>query len=1063
MTTPLPQEEHISQIPALILLQKLGYKYLTPSEALQCRGNKESNVLLENILFKWLKENNSITFKNQTVDFTDSNVQKAIDELKHLRLDGLVHTNEKAYDLITLGKSLEQNIAGDNKSFNIQYIDWKNFSNNVFHVVEEFSVERKGSKTTSRPDIVLFVNGIPFCVIECKRPDKDNSVEDAISQLIGYQKDDYIPQLFVYCQLLLSINKNAAKYGTVCTKSKFWAFWKEEGENLEELESIIKEPLSEEKMNKLFSDRFKYVRQFFNKLEAEGRLLTEQDKVLYHLCRPERLLEITQKFIVFDGGEKKVARYQQFFAIQSTIQRIKGIEDNGKRLGGVIWHTQGSGKSLTMVMLAKAIALEPEIKNEKIVIVTDRVDLDDQIWKTFVACQKDPIKASTGKHLLELLEENKASIITTVIDKFESALNQRNYSNPDPNIFVLVDESHRSQYGSANAKMQKVFPQACYIGFTGTPLMKKDKNTATRFGGYIHKYTIDQAVEDGAVVPLLYEGRHVVQEVNQKEIDNWFERVTKNLTDDQKKDLKKKFSTANKLNETDQKIYRIAYDISEHFSNFRNYWANRGFKAQLVAPSKKAAIKYKQFLDEFEMVTSEVLISAPDTREGNEDVDAESKQEVQTFWKKMMQRFQTEEKYQNYIIDSFKYHEEPEIIIVVDKLLTGFDAPKNTVLYITKSLKEHGLLQAIARVNRVCEGKDWGYILDYYGLLGNLDEALTSYSSLQGFDEEDIDGALINIEGEVAKLPQKHSELWDVFKTIKQKQDQEEYEQFLRDEFEREKFYNSLRTFAKCLKTALSSVKFITNTPEHKQQSYLKDLAFFEKLRASVRQRYSEAINFKDYEDRVEELLNRHVKAEELITITEQVSIFDKEKFQEELNKVESKAAKADRIASRTQRVISEKMGEDPVFYTKFSKLIEDAIKAYLEKRITEAEYLSKVLDIMEKVRSKKDDDLPPMLKNKDHAQAYFRKIREIVQEKYQAENLEEICANLALEIDTIIQDNAYVDWHRNKDLQNKILNQLDLKIYDCMRSHKWKPDTDIIDKLLDDLIEIAKRRLTNG
>src|SRR5262249_25403110 len=295
---------------------------------------------------------------------------------------------------------------------------------------------------------------------------------------------------------------------------------------------------------------------------------------------------------------------QQYFAVKKTLDRIKRVGADGKRTGGVIWHTQGSGKSLTMVMMAKAIALEESVTDPRIALVTDRVDLDDQIWGTFHSCGKDPVKATTGKHLLELLSLSKASIITTVIDKFETAVKASGYQNSSDNIFALVDESHRSQYGETNARMRKVLPNACHIGFTGTPLKKKDRNTAVKFGGIIDAYKIDEAVRDKAVVPLLYEGRRISQEI-------------------------------------DQRTFVVVRDISEPFS--KNI--PKPFKAQLAAESKVEAIKYKEALDELGLVTSEALISGPGAREGADAFERAGEGAVQAFWKRMMERYGNEKEY----------------------------------------------------------------------------------------------------------------------------------------------------------------------------------------------------------------------------------------------------------------------------------------------------------------------------------------------------------------------------------------------------------------------------------
>ncbi len=631
---PSFQEDHISQVPVLQLLQNLGYTYLRPQEVLLQRKGRFSNLMLEGILAQQLRKMNRIIYRGKQHEFTEANIQAAVQAVKDIPFDGLIRTSEKMFDLLSLGKALGQTIDGDMKSFTLQYIDWRNPANNVFHVSEEFEVERTGSHQLCRPDVVLFVNGIPFTVIECKRPDIKDPLDQAISQNIRNQGEDYIPKLFTFTQLLVGVTKNEVAFGTTGTGAKFWSRWRElrDGKPADvtaEVAPFVNKPLTKTQKDKLFADRFGYVRTYFDDIEAEGRQVTEQDKALYSLCRPERLIDLAWRFILFDAGEKKIARYQQYFAVKSILERVREIERSGRRRGGVIWHTQGSGKSLTMVMLAKSLALNPAILNPIIVLVTDRIDLDEQIWKTFHHCGKQPVQALTGKHLAQLVREGKESVITTVIDKFAAAVAAGEIRNDSANIFVLVDESHRSVYGETGAKMEKALPNACFIGFTGTPLMKVEKNTARKFGGLIEPaYTIDQAVKDKAVVPLLYEGRLVLQQVDQKAIDKWFAVVTKSLTDLQRADLKRKFSTAEQLNKAERKIYEAAFDISEHYS--RN-WQETGFKAQLAAPSKKAALKYKQFLDEFGKVTSEVVISAPDTREENEDVNEVDSEEVRAF------------------------------------------------------------------------------------------------------------------------------------------------------------------------------------------------------------------------------------------------------------------------------------------------------------------------------------------------------------------------------------------------------------------------------------------------
>ncbi|NQU87856.1 MAG: HsdR family type I site-specific deoxyribonuclease, partial [Mariniphaga sp.] len=545
-----------SQLPAINLLQKLGYKNISEEENIKNREKILSNVLMEEILFKQLKKINSFEFKGETFKFSASNIRAAVNALKNVQDEGLVKTNEKIYDLLTLGKSFMENVYGDQKSFTIKYIDWENLENNVYHITEEFVVE--GTKETRRPDIVLFVNGIPFVVIENKRRDKNLSIDEGISQHIRNQtKSEGIPRLFHYAQLLLSVQPNEVKFAVTGTGAKFWSVWKENAEK--EVEKIIKKEI--------------------NGVEAEDRLTTIQDCNLFSLCSPERLMELVYKYIVFDGPVKKITRYQQYFAVQDTLKRVKQFENQDKRRGGVIWHTQGSGKSLTMVMLSKALALDKMIRNPRIIIVTDRINLDKQIYKTFNNCGKNVKKARTGRNLIELIEDKGNEIITTVIDKFETALNRKDFKDKSSNLFVLVDESHRGQFGESHARMKQILPNACYIGFTGTPLMKKEKNTARRFGGFIHTYTIDQAVADKAVVPLLYEGRAAKLSINSQQIDKGFNRLAEPLTEYATKDLKKKFSTIRQVYESEHVIEEIAYDISKHFCK---NWQGTGFKAQLA-------------------------------------------------------------------------------------------------------------------------------------------------------------------------------------------------------------------------------------------------------------------------------------------------------------------------------------------------------------------------------------------------------------------------------------------------------------------------------------------------
>ncbi|MBT9548921.1 MAG: type I restriction endonuclease subunit R [Candidatus Sericytochromatia bacterium] len=1053
--TPDLNEDAISQLPALQLLNNLGYTYLSPEAALRLRGERKKEVLLEGILVPWLREHNQMRYKGQSYPISENNILAMVQALKDLPFDGLVRTNEKIYDLLCLGKSVQQSIDGDIKSPTLKFIDWEHPENNVYHVTEEFEVERSGSHKLRVPDLVLFVNGIPLCVIECKSPALKEPIQQAISQQIRNQKDGEIPQLFLYSQLLLALSKNEARYATTGTPAKFWAVWREEGPAFEkDLEAAIQTPLSESQMNEIYALRKFMLKD--SKTQPYGSLQrqpTEQDRTLFALCRPDRLLELTYRYILYDGGVKKIARYQQYFCIKKTMTRIHVRQADNSRRGGVVWHTQGSGKSLTMVLLAKSIALDTSIPDYKIVLVTDRVDLDDQIYKTFHHCGKEVEQATTGKHLLDLLQGGKQRIITTLIHKFDKAVANPGAHLEDANIFVLVDEGHRGQYGSFHAKMRKVLPKACYLGFTGTPVMKKDKDTLEKFGGLIDTYTIDKAVADKAVVPLLYEGRHVEQTVNAQGIDNWFQRITANLSEDQANDLKKKFATSDQLNQTEQKIMAVAWDISEHF---QKNWQGTGFKGQLVTPKKRTALLFKKYLDEFGMVSSEVLISGPDEREGEADLYDENTQEVQRFWQGMMQKYGNEKEYNKQLINAFKKADEPEIIIVVDKLLTGFDAPRNTILYLTRKLKEHTLLQAIARVNRLHDGKEFGYILDYRGVLENLDQALELYSDLDGFEASDLEHLLTDVSVEISTLPQKHSILWETFKEVKNKQDEEAYERLLADESLRDLFYERLSAYARTLAIAMSTVAFLEETPQAKIDRYRRDLKFFSKLRMAVRHRYAEVVDFSEYEPKIQKLLDTHVGTGQIETITPLVNIFDAEAFAEEVEKIAGVGSKADTIAHRTARTIHDKMQEDPVFYQRFSDMLKAAIEAFRAERLKANEYLKQVTEIMQAVLNRTGDKIPTVLEGHDVAKAYFGVLKEVLNEY---DIPDDLFAQTAMTIDKTIETLRIVNWSQDQDVQNRMRIDIEDLLFEFKTQSQQDFGFDEIDSLIEKCLDIAKAR----
>ncbi|MDM5250096.1 type I restriction endonuclease subunit R [Lysinibacillus sp. G4S2] len=1030
-TQQLYDEINISQQPALEVLQRVGYTYIPIEEAEKMRGSLY-DVLLRTILEEQLRKLNSYEYKGTTYQFGENNIQQAIRDLDEPLTSGLVKANEKIYETMMLGRSYTELLPdGSKQSFTIQFIDWDNIENNVFHVVEEFSVERTDGRGLARPDIVLFINGIPFGVIECKKA--SISMEQGISQMIRNQKSDYIPQLFKFVQIVMSTNKNETQYATCGTPKKFWSIWKEEEEDwLEQLLQVI-----------------------------ANRLPTTQDKNIISLFHPARLLELTSFFTLFDKNVKKVARYQQYFAIKKILSTIEERDENGNRQSGVIWHTQGSGKSLTMVMLTRYILSELSGHNPQVVVVTDRKELDKQIYKTFNHTRLKASRARSATHLVSLINDNKADIVTTLVHKFDIA-SIKLEPQESKDIFVLVDESHRTQYGELHYKMKKVFPNASYLGFTGTPLMKKEKSTMIKFGKLIHKYTIADGVKDKATVPLLYEGKMVDQTVNKIAIDNRLNMITRNLNDKQKEEVMKKWAHFERIASSDQRITMIAFDINEHFT--RNYKTQGSqFKAMLATNSKMEAIRYLEAFEDLGDLKCEVVISKPDEREGHETIDEESTDKIQRFWKKMMNRYGTADAYEDTIKDEFINGDDIDLLIVVDKLLTGFDAPRASILYIDKPMKEHTLLQAIARVNRLYEGKDYGLIIDYRGLLEKLDVALQMYSGagFENFDPEDIQGAIYDIITVIGELRQHHSELWDIFAPIRNKSDVEEYEVLLEDEELRNDFYDTLSKFGRNLAIALESESIYNTLQPDELGKYKKDLKFFQELRKSVKLRYSDTIDYKEYEAKMQKLMDQYISAEQIIRITNPVDILNERAFEEEIERLGSKRAKADAIRTRLTKSVSAKWDENPAYYKKFSERIQAVIDEYKEKRISEADYLNSMNKLLKEFRQGESKEAYPIaIKDNSHAQAFYGVARDILTTKdEQSPYGDEDLANLALKMDEIIKQHQKVDWYNNLQIHNRIAQDIDDLLFDFSKEYNVTLDFDTIDKVIEQIKTVAIKR----
>lgn len=1021
-------EINASQRPALALFEAMGYTYISPADCDKQRGSRY-HVLLRDILRGQLRRLNRYVYAGAENEFSAANIERAMEDLDEPLTDGLVRTSEKIYDALLLGKSYPETV-GDGKmlSFNLRYIDWDNPQNNVFHVTEEFAVDSQDRQHNARPDIVLFINGIPFAVIECKAP--HIPVEEAVGQMIRNQQASYIPHLFKFAQLVVATNKNAVKYATVGTPKKFWSVWKEQ--DTEWLQT---------RLSALVPDR----------------MPTEQDRNIVSLFSSERVYELIRYFILFDANVKKVCRYQQFFAVREIMKTIAESDEHGNRRSGVIWHTQGSGKSLTMVMLAKTILMELKDCHPRVVIVTDRKELDAQIAATFAHTRLTPARATSGRHLVELVNSARADVITSIINKFNTVERQE-VKNPSRDIFVLVDESHRSNYGLMATRMRSVFPNACYIGFTGTPLMKSEKNTMARFGRLIHKYTIRDGVEDGAIVPLIYEGRFVEQKVDEENIDLWFKQTTRRLTEAQREDLRKKWSSIRRLTSTDARIKRIALDISEHFIEG---YKDTGFKAMLATNYKRDAIRYLECFEQFGDLNCAVVISPPDMREGVDDADEGADDLVVSFWNKMMQQYGDADRYEEAIKNRF-CDGEIDILIVCSKLLTGFDAPLCQVLYIDKELKEHGLLQAIARTNRLHEGKDYGLIVDYRGLIEKLDTAMDMYSGagLENFDGGDLKGVVVDVMSAIGNLRSAYTQLVELFAPVGSISDAEAVEVFLADDKMRQDFYTLLCAFGRALHLVLNAEQAYNALSKEERQKYQDTFIFFSKVRRSVKLQYCDAIDNAEYEPLMQNLLDTHLSVAGLKKITSPIDILNKDDFEKELEELGSLRSKADAIASRMTRSISEKRDENPAYYDSFSKRIRDALALYKEKVISEAEYLAKMRTIMEDYHAGRSTvSYPERIKNNVHAQAFFGVLTALFDEVEDERITPDFVAEVSEEITKIVASHSQVDWTNNKTIHDRISQDIDDLFYKYEKEHGLKLSFDLIDKIIDNVKTVALRR----
>ncbi|RLU00193.1 type I restriction endonuclease subunit R [Ketobacter sp.] len=1057
---PKFQEEYSAKLPALTLLTNLGWSFLPPEQTLSARGGKTDEVLLRQILRSELRKR-TFTFAGNSYPLSEKAIDNLIAEVCSPALnEGLLTANQQLYNHLQYGISVTEFVDGKKANPTVALIDWNNPANNSFVFTEEFVVTRSGGIETRRPDIVCFVNGIPLVVIEAKRPDgysgagskKGPTIDEGISQSLRNQRHDEIPLLFAYSQLLLSINGNEGRYGTCGTPAKFWAAWREEDITDAEMYAIKNTPLAADQVSGLFNHRPAGDLQWYQSLIGAGELaVTGQDQLLISLLSPDRLLEMTRFYTLFDKKVGKiVARYQQVFGIKRLIERINTTNASGGREGGVIWHTTGSGKSFTMVFLSKALVLHDSLKQCRIVVVTDRVDLESQLSRTFSSGgvlesdkDKNAAMATSGKRLAEQIGKGTERIIFSLIQKFNTATKLPECVNKSSDIIVLIDEGHRGQGGENHIRMKQALPNAAFVAFTGTPLLKEDKTT-NKFGPIVHAYTMQRAVEDKTVTPLLYEERIPDLDVNERAIDSWFERITEGLSDEQKADLKRKFAKKGQVYEADDRIRLIALDVANHF--VKNI--DEGLKGQLACDSKASAIKYKKYLDEAGLFESAVVISPPDTREGNTEVDEATAPEVTKWWKDNVGS-QDDQAYTKHLIERFDKDDDLKMLIVVDKLLTGFDEPKNTVLYIDKPLKEHNLIQAIARVNRLHPKKKFGLLIDYRGILAELDTTIQKYQDLAartqgGYDINDIAGLYSQMSTEYKRLPQLYKQLWAIFDGVKNKNDIEQLRQVLVPKIEdrngelvdthlkiREDFYEALTAFASCLKVALQSATFYDDKSfsDDNRRHYKETVKQFSSLRKLVQKDAGERVNYDEYAEQVKKLLDKHVVG---VEVREPGGVYEVGKMGQKREpkdwSEEKTRNETDIIKTRVTRMIEQELRDDPYAQEAFSKLLRQAIEEAEKLFDHPLKQYMLFREFEEQVQERRLNEIPDAFAGNRHAQAYFGVFKKQLPEALAImdQQVQDKWVKLAFEVDesvtTSVAENSINPQNIEADIRKKLL-----------------------------------------
>jgi type I restriction enzyme, R subunit len=917
-----------------LLHRQLGYDYL---------GNWKDRAGTSNIEVELLAQN------LRARGYDDVLVSKAIEQLKRAAAIGagrdLYEANYAVYEMLRYGVKVRRGVGEQYET--VWLIAWKKPQANHFVVAEEVTVPGPHVK---RPDVVLYVNGIAVVTLELKR--SVVAISEGIRQTIGNQQAEFIRPFFTTVQLVMAGNDvEGLRYAIIDTPEKYWMEWKEA--------SPIENPL---------------------------------DRSLSQLCAKDRLLEIIRDFMVFDNGIRKTCRHNQYFGVKAAQERVR------RREGGIIWHTQGSGKSLTMVWLAKWL----RERGARVLLITDRAELDEQIEGVFKGVDERIYRTSSGADLFGTLNAPVEWLICSLIHKFRASGARRSQSvaeeafiqelqatipkdfAPKGDIFIFIDEAHRTQSGVMHDAMKELLPGAMFIGFTGTPLLKADKATSLeKFGGFIHTYKYDEAVEDGVVLDLRYEARNIDQRLTSPaQVDKWFEAKTKGMTDLSRATLKKRWGTMQKVISAEPRTRQIVNDILLDMEIRPRLMDGRG-NAILVCSSIYQActfydLFYKAgFKGKCAIVTSYQPQASDIAKENAGEGTTERLRQYEIYRRMLADHFGDPEDTAMYKTEKFeqdvkkRFIDHPgqmRLLIVVDKLLTGFDAPPATYLYIDKKMHDHGLFQAICRVNRLDgDDKDYGYIVDYQDLFNSLQDAITDYTgnALDGYEKQDIEGLLSD---RLARAKEDLDEALEIIRALCEPvappKGTVQYQQYFctaepgnarqlkANEAKRVELYKSVAAVTRCYGNIANEMEDAGYTAAE-ATAIKAEVAHYAAVRDEVRLGAGENIDFKQYEAGMRFLLDTYIQADASQTVADFADVglvqLIVQMGDAALGKLpkgirEDHDAFAETIANNVRRVIIDEHAINPKYYDKMSALLNDLIRQRQQEAISYQEYLEQLI-----------------------------------------------------------------------------------------------------------------------